>query len=199
MQFNRHSELEGRHAFFSASKGHWVRYSPEKLRLHIKNHRQAVRGTQLHDLARAAIQLGVKLAGNRSTMSQYVNDAIGFRMSPEVVLRYSDNAFGTVDAIGFREEIVDQETGRKMWVLRIHDLKTGATATSFNQLIIYAAYFCLEYKKDPFDLGIILRIYQNNQFKEMITDPHEVKEFMDATVASDDIFMTVMLEEEGLL
>ena len=33
MRFNEHSDLEGAHAFLSASKGTWVEYTPEK-RLH---------------------------------------------------------------------------------------------------------------------------------------------------------------------
>lgn len=198
MRFNRHFEQQGRHAFFSASKGHWIRYNPEKVRLTIQSHRQSVRGSRLHELAKEAILLGVKLAGNRSTISQYVNDAIGFRMSPEVVLYVTEASFGTADAIGFREEVINED-GEVMWVLRIADLKTGTTRTSFDQLKIYAAYFCLEYKKDPYQMGIIIRIYQNNEFKEEIVDPAEVKDIMEQTIAVNAIYDAVMEEEEAQL
>lgn len=194
MLFNGHSDLQGQHALLSASKGHWIGYEPEKLRLTVQNHKQAVRGSRLHELAKEAIELGVKLAGNRSTISQYVNDAIGFRMSPEVLLFLSYYIFGTADAVGYREE-TNRETGELEMVLRIHDLKTGVTKTSFVQLRIYAALFCLEYKKDPFEMVIILRIYQNNEFKEEYADPTEIQRIMDKAVDSNDI-VTKMLEGE---
>ena len=31
MNFNKHSDLEGCHAFLSASKYHWINYDDEKL------------------------------------------------------------------------------------------------------------------------------------------------------------------------
>ena len=70
-------------------------------------------------------------------------------MTTEVCLFYSINAFGTADAISFRNN-----------TLRIHDLKNGRTPASIKQLEIYAALFCLEYSFNPRDIDIELRLYQ---------------------------------------
>ena len=59
---------------------------------------------------------------------------------------------GTADAISFRNKF-----------LRIHDLKTGTRPVHIEQLEIYAALFCLEYKVKPTDIKIELRIYQNDE------------------------------------
>lgn len=100
------------------------------------------------------IQLGIKPQKTKQTFNMYVNDAIGFGMSPEVVLYYSDNCFGTTDAIRWDE---------KHRFLRIHDLKTGVTPAHMEQLEIYAALFCLEYRMDPLTIKFELRLYQNNE------------------------------------
>lgn len=91
-------------------------------------------------------------------------------MSPEVVLYVSDNAFGTADAISF-----DGNT------LRIHDLKTGILKAHPEQLDIYAAYFCIEYRKNPYDLEIKLRIYKNDEILEFDGDPKEIQRIMKQT------------------
>lgn len=82
----------------------------------------------------------------------YIKDAIGYRMDPEIDLKYSDDFYGTADAISFKDG-----------VLRIHDLKTGMTPASLRQLEIYAAFCCLEYDIDPTSIFIELRIYQNDE------------------------------------
>ena len=69
-------------------------------------------------------------------------------MTPEQILFYSDNCFGTADAIAFRGDL-----------LRIHDLKTGAIPAHMEQLEVYAALFCLEYKIKPADIRMELRLY----------------------------------------
>src|SRR4051794_10880656 len=102
MLFNRHSELEGLHAFLSASKYHWINYDDEKLERVFTAQMAAQRGTDLHAFAHEAIRLGVKLSSSAHHLQTYVNDAIGYRMTPEVVLFYSPNAFGTADTICFR-------------------------------------------------------------------------------------------------
>lgn len=151
MIFNEHSELEGRHAFLSASKYHWINYDEEKMEETFRKALAATQGTILHNFAAQAITLGIKLPRSPKTMNLYVNDAIGFRMSPEKILYYSNNAFGTADAISFRKGL-----------LRIHDLKTGVSPTSVHQLEVYAALFCLEYRVKPAEIDIELRIYQND-------------------------------------
>ncbi len=61
MHFIKHSELEGRHAFLSASKYHWINYSDDKMDRVFATAMAAQRGTELHDLAHKLIRLGVKL------------------------------------------------------------------------------------------------------------------------------------------
>lgn len=168
MLWANHSAFRGQHALMlSASKYHWINYDDDKFDRIFVMQLAAQRGTELHEFAAEAIRLGIKLRGDGTTLSLYVNDAIGFQMRPEQTLVYSDNAFGTPDAIAFRKK-----------VLRIHDLKTGLMATSFTQLKCYAALFCLEYLEKPFDIKIILRIYQNDDFREEIADPHEIMNIM---------------------
>lgn len=152
MNFNRHSELEGAHAFLSASKYHWINYDEDKLIDTFTNFLAVEKGTRLHALAKECIELGVKLPRNKKTLNMYVNDAIGYRMTPEQPLFYSPNCFGTADSISFSKNF-----------LRIHDLKTGSTPASMNQLFIYMALFCLEYKIKPKDIDAELRIYQSNE------------------------------------
>lgn len=152
MNFNKHSEFLGMHAFLGASKYHWLNYDTEKLATTWHNQNAAAHGTRLHALASELITLGVKLPRNDKTLNRYVNDAIGYKMTPEVPLVYSINAFGTADAIGFKN-------GR----LRIHDLKTGVTRANVLQLYIYAAFFCLEYRLKPGEIDFELRIYQNDE------------------------------------
>ncbi len=156
MHYNDHSELEGKHAFLSASKYHWVNYTPEKMAQVYSNYFATEKGTILHDFASRCIKLGQKLPRSKKTLNLFVNDAIGFRMRSEQVLYYSDNCFGTTDAILYDE---------KTKLLRIHDLKTGVTPSSMLQLEIYASLFFLEYGIDPQETSIELRIYQNNDIQ----------------------------------
>lgn len=152
MNFRQHSELEGQHAFLSASKYHWINYDIERLRESYLNYMASIRGTELHALAKDLIKHRIRLPKVKKTFNLYVNDAIGYNMTPEQPLYYSKNCFGTCDAICFRNNL-----------LRIHDLKTGTTPASMHQLEIYAAYFCLDYGKKPIDIDCELRIYQNNE------------------------------------
>lgn len=159
MLFNQHSDLKGRHAFLSPSNYHWLNYTDEKMEARYASWRKAKRGTDLHALAHEAIRLGVKLSRANQSLSTYVNDAIGYKMVCEQMLVYSDNCFGTADTISFRRN-----------KLRIHDLKTGLTPTSFHQLEVYAGIFCLEYGVDPRDISIELRIYQGSEVQ--ISEPY---------------------------
>ena len=171
MRFNNHWDLEGRHAFLSPSQYHWVGDDEEKLLRRYNNWRAKERGTRLHELAKECIELKIQLKGNRSTISQYVNDAIGFRMTPEVTLYFSEYCFGTADTIAFDKNR-----------LRIHDLKTGVSPASFVQLEVYAALFCLEYSVDPSSIDIYLRIYQNDSYVEENPDGDLIQELSDKIV-----------------
>lgn len=177
MIFNDHSKLAGKHAFLSPSNYHWLNYSDEKLDISYIRAQAVERGTRLHSLAADLISLGVNLPKNRKTLNAYVNDAIGFKMTPEQVLFYSFNCFGTADAIVFDE--------RKR-ILRIHDLKTGDVKASLSQLEIYAAIFCLEYRYDPEDLTIILRIYQSDDILEEQADPQIIRDIISRIIAFDE-------------
>ena len=116
------------------------------------NKKAAEMGSRLHQWAKDTIDLGIKQPRSKNTLSSYVNDAIGFKMSTEVVLFYSPRFFGTADAICFRDNF-----------LRIHDLKTGKIRAHMEQLEIYAALFCLEYEVKPGEIDMELRIYQDNE------------------------------------
>lgn len=151
MNFVKHSNLEGLHAPFSASQSAWLRYDTEKALTVYDNMRVKERGTKLHDWAKRTIDLGIKQPRSNKTLYAYVNDAIGFKMSTEVVLYYSPYFFGTADAISFRNN-----------KLRIHDLKTGKSG-HMEQLEVYAALFCLEYKIKPGDIQMELRLYKDNE------------------------------------
>ena len=175
MKFNNHPELIGSHAFLGASKYHWINYDDQKLALSFNNFIATQRGTELHEFAETCIRLGQKLPDSPKTLNMYVNDAIGFKMTPEQVLFYSENCFGTADAILFQKDM-----------LRIHDLKTGENDTSFRQLEIYAALFCLEYHFKPEELaGIELRIYQNNEVRQLEPDPMDIRAIMDKIILFD--------------
>lgn len=183
MDFNVHSQYEGLHAFLSPSKYHWINYDDEKLDDSYKRHTAAYLGTRLHALADECIQLNVRLPRNNQTLNKYVNDAIGFKMKSEVMLFYSENAFGTVDAISFRRN-----------TLRIHDLKTGVTPTNMSQLEVYTALFCLEYQHKPEDINIELRIYQNDTVVVHVPEPSNIHYIMEKIVRYDKRIQLLQLE-----
>lgn len=174
MIFNQHSVQAGQHAFLSPSNYHWLNYDDQKLEARFLSVMAAKRGSDLHALAHEAIRLGVKLSRTNQALSTYVNDAIGYKMNCEQVLYFSDNCFGTADTICFRRN-----------KLRIHDLKTGISATSEKQLEVYAALFCLEYGVSPFDIEIELRIYQRDEVRVFIPDPEAILFIMDKIVEFD--------------
>ena len=186
MRFNNHSDLEGLHAFLSASKSHWLGYDDEKMIRTLKTRQAAARGTELHEIAARLIRLGLKQARTKQTFNMYVNDALGYRMKPEQVLFYSVNCFGTADAISYRDGY-----------LRIHDLKTGIGKTTFTQLEVYAALFCLEYGIRPGDLDdkIELRIYQNDKFVVHFPEIDRIAHIMDRIVHSDNLINQKRAEE----
>jgi hypothetical protein len=183
MIFNAHSDLEGRHAFLSASKYHWINYDDDKLDRTYRTALAAQKGSQLHEFAMNAIRLGINLPRNQKTLNAYVNDAIGFRMTPEQILYFSDNAFGTADTISFRNK-----------KLRIHDLKTGTIPSSVHQLEVYAALFCLEYREKPAELDMELRIYQNDDVAVYIPDPGDIINIMDKIRHFDEMIRALRME-----
>lgn len=168
MNFNSHLDLEGLHSFLSPSSYHWINYTPEKLESVYRHQRAKEEGVILHDFASMAIKKRIKLAPYKKALNMFVNDAIGFKMVSEQVLYYSKNAFGTADAISFKDNL-----------LRIHDLKTGVTKPSFSQLDVYAALFCLEYGFRPKDIDIEERLYQGNGYDVNVPDPERIAFIME--------------------
>lgn len=188
MKFNKHSDLEGKHAFLGASQNAWLNYDLEHLEQRWKNERAKQEGTELHALAEQLIKKKVKLPRSNKTLNAYVNDAIGFHLEPEVLLFYSFNAFGTADAIRYDE---------KKRFLRIHDLKTGTTKTHMEQLMIYAALFCLEYNIKPSDIEIELRIYQNDEIQICNPEADDILPIIDKIISFDN-YIDSLKESEGV-
>ena len=198
MNFNAHSELRGRHAMLAPSQPYWLEYNEEQLYQKFRSTYAQDIGTSLHELAETLIKGNVKLKKTDKNVllahllhdgipraaidverlylnfMTYVNDAIGFRLTPEQPLYYSDECFGTADTISFRNNF-----------LRIHDYKSGTTPAKMEQLLTYAALFCLEYKVRPGDLqGCELRIYQNNEILFHEPTVEEIGIFIDSIKSS---------------
>lgn len=184
MNFNRHSALEGQHAFLGASKYHWINYDEEKIKSSYTKFLAIQKGTELHDFAAQCIRLGQKLPKSNKTLNMYVNDAIGFNMIPEQVLYYSNNCFGTTDAISFKNGF-----------LRIHDYKSGETPAHMEQLMVYEALFCLEYDIKPGEIESELRLYQFDDKLIFKPTAEDILPIMDKIVRFDKIITKIRAEE----
>ena len=187
MIFVKHSRLEGLHAPFSASQSSWLRYDDDKAMEVYLNKKASVMGTRLHAWAKDTIDLRIKQPRSKKTLYAYVNDAIGFKMDTEVVLFYSERFFGTADAISFRDNF-----------LRIHDLKTGKSGKiedHVEQLEIYAALFCLEYRIKPGDIQMELRVYKNDEVLVHNPTAEDILPIMDKIIHLDKLLEQI--EEEG--
>ena len=103
-------------------------------------------------------------------------------MSTEVVLFYSPYFFGTADAISF-----DEQTR----FLRIHDLKTGQSKVHIEQVMVYAALFCLEYKYTPNQLNMELRIYQNDDVEILVPNPDDIYDIMEHIKHLNELLLSV--------
>jgi len=212
MIFNKHLELEGRHAILSPSKHYWLNYDDEGLMKNYISSFATEIGTLVHEYASDRIRFRMPMdAENEEAKNSllvfllkngipfkvidldrifynlvpYVNDAIGYRMDSEIMLKYSDLCFGTADAIGVRRN----------W-LRIHDLKTGQTPASMDQLLCYAGLFFLEYKRDyrPQTMKVELRIYQNQEVLVNQPSSEEVKAVMDKIIHGDSVLTKKLME-----
>ena len=185
MNFNKHYDLAGSHAFLGASKYHWVNYSDDKVTSAYLRHLATQKGTELHEFASDCINLKQKLPRSKKSLNAFVNDAIGYRMKSEQVLFYSVNSFGTADAISFRDGL-----------LRIHDLKTGVSPVSVKQVEVYAAQFCLEYDINPGEIEMELRIYQLDEVLVHKPEPKDILEIMNKIVLFDQRLEQLKLELE---
>lgn len=181
MIWKDYSHLKNTHAFLSPSKHYWLNYTPEKLVSTYENFKKVSLGTKYHTLADQLIALAVRLPNTAATFNSFVNDAIGFKMKSEVILFYSYNSYGTVDAISFFDG-----------VLRIHDLKTGTSPGNINQLLIYAGLFMLDYAIDSREIKeIYLRIYQNEEVLEHQPSVEEIVDIINRIKAADEIIETL--------
>ena len=79
--------------------------------------------------------------------------------------------------------------------LRIHDLKTGKTPVHVEQLLIYAALFCLEYKVKPSEIDIELRIYQNDDILIIEPTAEDIVPIMDRIICLDKMLEKYDLQE----
>lgn len=219
MIFNEHSELDG-HALFPPSQSTWLRYDDEKIVNRVQGQYRALIGTEAHEYAASQIELGHRVSSIKKleesietyiyckykylgkpeygfvllkhlgylpdvvfeTIKHYVNDGISFKMKPEQKLVYSEFFYGTADAISYRNNR-----------LQIHDLKTGDHPAPMEQLEVYAALFCLEYKEKPVDIE--LRLYQSDGILVANPEIEEIRAIMDRIV---DINSFVAKLEKGV-
>lgn len=211
-KYNDHKKLEGKHAYLGCSQSSWRNRTDEQLVAMYYSKYASEIGTAIHKLAQDCINQKLKLrktddhlveyflqviwplmGGSRipkgaydskmltETLSIFVNDALGFRMDSEVILAYNeDYAFGTSDA--FMCDDVKK-------IIRIHDLKTGMHPVKMDQLLLYAANYCLEYKKNPKDYHFELRIYQGATVYEHFPLGEEVAEYMEVIVHATKVLL----------
>ena len=168
-----------------ASKYHCLNYDEQKVAESYSRYLATQRGTVLHEFAAQCISLGQKLPKSKKTLNMYVNDAIGYKMIPEQILYYSENCFGTADAISFRDDF-----------LRIHDLKSGQIPAHMEQLEIYAALFCLEYKVKPSSIGMELRLYQSDEILVHNPTPNDIYQITEKIITFDKILSKIQNEED---
>lgn len=211
MQWNDHKQLEGKHAFLGASNFHWINWNDQIFENRYYSQFSTTIGTAIHALAHDCILNRTKLNKHDRHLIEitlyhayipkdaydpddilinlipFVNDAIGYHMSSEILLYYNNYCFGTCDAISFSE---------KERILRIHDLKTGTTTAHMEQLLIYAALFCLEYHKNPHQFKTELRIYQNFNIVVEEPDANDIETFMNLIQERSQTIMSY-LEREG--
>lgn len=212
MIFNKHSDLVGQHAFLGASKFYWLNYDDDVLLARYQQQYATNIGTVLHKLASDCIKNNIRLSKSADkhlialelirndiptdyvniatildTLVPFVNDAIGFKMISEQILYYSENCFGTADAISFRNNM-----------LRIHDYKSGSIPAHMEQLLIYAALFCLEYKINPRDIEVELRIYQNGEILYHRPEPDEIIDITKKIANADNLITKFTSKEVAL-
>lgn len=212
-KYNDHRRLEGKHAYLGCSQSSWQNRSDEQLVNMYYSRFASEIGTAIHKLAQNCIDRKMKLRKTDDhlvdyflevewpslyggsfipkgaydskmlieTLSIFVNDAIGFRMDSEVILAYNeDYAFGTSDAF-----CCDEKTK----TIRIHDLKTGIHPVKMDQLLLYAANYCLEYNKNPKNYKFELRIYQCADVIEYFPDPSEVEDHMQKIIHATKVLI----------
>lgn len=148
------------HATFSPSDKTWLNYDREKIRQRVVAARAVQRGTELHELAEHCIRMKTPLDPSNGVISTYVRDCIEYDMNTEVQMMYSEDIGGTADALHY-----DQAANR----LYVFDLKTGDRKTSINQVIIYAALWCLTNYHNALSMTFDLRIYSKTHPQRLVS------------------------------
>lgn len=110
------------------------------------------------------------------TVKSYINDCVGFHMDTEVLLDFSENFFGTSDAVKY------DGNG-----LKIFDLKTGSAPAKMEQPLVYAALYLLKNRIDPKTIPVELRIYQNNDILRARPTEEEIIPVMNTIIHFDKI------------
>ena len=212
MKWNSHKEYEGKHAFLGASNYHWLNYDPVTLENRYYSQFSQIIGTAMHELAHDCIVGRIRLTKHDvhlvdmamfkafvpkdaydpnillENLIRFVNDAIGFHMSSEILLFVNPMCFGTTDAIVYNEY---EKT------LRVHDYKTGIIPAKIEQCHIYMAMFCKEYKVDPYKIKHFeARIYQNGEVFADNPTADTIKSIMDL-IDQDIGLIASYLEREG--
>lgn len=149
------------HATFSPSDRTWLNYDREKIIQRINAARAVQRGTELHELAEHCIKMKTPLDESNGIISSYVKDCIDMGMDTEVTMMYSEDIGGTADAIHF-----DSSSN----TLYVFDLKTGEGRAYFNQVVIYAALWCLIHIVNPLTIKFDLRIYSRTHYQRKTSD-----------------------------
>ena len=188
MEWNDHWRLEGRHATLSPSGYHWLNYDADKMRRVTWNNYSKEDGTKMHELASNMILYNIMPEDNENALNQFVIDALTMfkePMSSEILLYYSDECFGTADAIYYNE---DKQH------LQVHDLKTGVSKPSFKQLWIYCALFCLEYGYKPEKMTFECRLYQLGAMDIDNPQPKQIRSIMKQIVEMSNVIEGVRVE-----
>lgn len=215
MNLNSYSNLRGSHAAFPASQPSWLNASIDDCLGKYHNRFRKELGTEIHAYAANEIRLFHKKTSVKTiyqeiesyiasthldykteditdlgwtyikhldtisneaiaTVKDYINDGVSMRMNVEEVIYYSDYFFGTSDTLLFKNN-----------KLVIHDLKTGMTQPHMEQLMIYAALFCLQHKVAPGTIEMELVIYQNADKEFYYPGADEILPIMDKIVTID--------------
>ena len=112
------------------------------------------------------------------TTKQFINDSIGFRMESEKRLTVSSMIYGTADAVRYYT---------KENLLRVSDLKTGKRPAKIEQVFIYAALYCYEYKLKPLNTNFEARIYQNGEIFIEQPSGEDINEILINIVHKDEV------------
>ena len=175
MIFNKHSELEGRHAILSPSKHYWLNYDDEGL---MRNY-----------ISSFATDIG-------TLVHEYASDRIKYRLPIDIENEEAKNGLLMhllKNGIPFR--VIDLDRLFYNLVPYVNDA-IGYRMASMDQLLCYAGLFFLEYKRDyrPQTMKVELRIYQNQEVLVNQPSSEEVKAVMDKIIHGDAVLSKKLTE-----